>query len=180
MALAQEFRANRALSTAPQSAEGAQAASAGIMTMTMSEEHAAPHSSVEQEVVVVADNEGITDAGWWRQCLFVRNGQRVPANWRDSTERWPVSRRVFEALLAPAGTGTGTAGATRSATAGASGAAAAGSEPRDQGGVGTAAAGVADRLPKGSIEFVSDSALHTAHGPRRTAQGIRHTAYAPF
>ena len=85
--------------------------------------------------LVVADNEKISDAaaipgqdrgdGWWRQCLFVRNGRRVPANWRGATTRWPTAAALFERLL----------GARHD-------------DASEGGGL-----GVADSLPKGSIEF---------------------------
>ena len=41
--------------------------------------------------LVIADNENISHSngsedGWWRQCLVVRNGKRVPANWRQQQQ----------------------------------------------------------------------------------------------
>ena len=91
--------------------------------------------ALQERPLVVADNEKISDAaaipgrddgdGWWRQCLFVRNGRRVPANWRGATARWPTAAALFERLL----------GARRD-------------DASEGGGL-----GVADSLPKGSIEF---------------------------
>ena len=91
--------------------------------------------ALQERPLVVADNEKISDAaaipgqdhgdGWWRQCLFVRNGRRVPANWRGATTRWPTAAALFERLL----------GARHD-------------DASEGGGL-----GVADSLPKGSIEF---------------------------
>jgi hypothetical protein len=60
--------------------------------------------------LVVADNENISvttavaalpekGSGWWRQCLFVRNGQRVPVNWHDAQSRWSTAAPIFERIL---------------------------------------------------------------------------------
>ena len=94
--------------------------------------------SAGENPLVVADNENISEvpagsgesaaavaekgSGWWRQCLFVRNGRRVPANWRDAASRWSAAAPLFELLLTAANS--------------------------SQGGL-----GVAERLPKGSIEY---------------------------
>jgi tetratricopeptide (TPR) repeat protein len=168
-ALAAEFEANHALAQPPALAQRAVAAA------SMQEDVPdGAGAGVGPEVVVVSDNEDLADTGWWRQCLFVRNGQRVPANWRDRSA-WPVARRVFEALL-----GRAAANATSAATATAEDSSSGGSavvgahhsvahgpteEPDDtpNGGGPTQsrqdrmqwlrrlAAGVAERLPKGSI-----------------------------
>ena len=96
--------------------------------------------------LVIADNENISHSngsedGWWRQCLFVRNGKRVPANWRHhqqqqqrssgtstSVPHWPVATALFERLLAPLDDHDGASSSSSSF-------------------------GVAERLPKGSIEY---------------------------
>jgi hypothetical protein len=104
--------------------------------------------------LVVADNENISSSsggssekgGWWRQCLFVRNGRRVPANWPTArtsanASRWPVATALFERLLAPL---DGHDGASASASS------SSGVGPSVWAGGG---AGVSERLPKGSIEY---------------------------
>ena len=58
--------------------------------------------------LVVADNENISSSsneeeGWWRQCLFVRNGRRVPTNWRSSSSSHNSRNSSNKMLCVPVG-----------------------------------------------------------------------------
>lgn len=126
------------------------------MAMAMEMDDAAAFADGDDAPLVVSDNENISQDGWWRQCLFVRNGRRVPANWRQqqqqgsgtstststgstSARHWPVATSLFERLLA-APDDHGSASSSSSS---------AGVSPD----LWAAAAGVSERLPKGSIEY---------------------------
>ena len=48
----------------------------------------APFSDVEavRQGVEMHETAASSEDGWWRQCLVVRNGKRVPANWRQQQQ----------------------------------------------------------------------------------------------